>query len=510
MKSDVEQSGTEETVRRVGTVIIGAGFAGLGAAMELDRAAHRDFLIIERGPEVGGTWRDNSYPGAACDVPSHLYSLSFAPNPDWSRTFSSQPEIQDYLRRIARRSGVLDRAWFDTQLTRARWDEAAALWRVDTTRGPVAAEYLVCGFGVLCEPRLPDIPGIETFEGDLFHSSRWNHEVELRGKRVAVIGTGASAIQIVPAIAATVGHLEVYQRTAPWLLPRLDRPYTAVERWAFRHLPGWRKLNRASVYLMRETQGYCLTRGPAFTKPLELIAEAKLRWEIRDPELRARVRPTFRIGCKRMLPSNDYYPALCRENVDLITTPIREITPDAVVTADGARHAADILVVATGFHVTDSPTFAIVHGRDGRSMAEMFDGAGPRAYKGTTMTNFPNAFVLTGPNTATGHTSQLYMIEAQLAYLVDALTTLRERGLRTFEVRADAQADYNARIQAELTGSVWNSGGCRSWYLDKNGHNTTLWPGTTWPFRRETRRFDLEAYEVTAAPAQERETSAAS
>lgn len=494
-----DNPGAARPVRHVGTLIVGGGFGGLGAAIRLSKNGNSDFLLLERGNEVGGTWRDNTYPGAACDVPSHLYSYSFALNPTWSRSFSRQPEIQRYILEVAERYQVLDKAVFDCEVTSARWNDAATYWEVDSSKGRFTADTMIGAFGGLCEPSLPEIKGIDTFEGHTFHSSRWNHGVDLAGKRVAVIGTGASAIQIVPAIAGTVGHLDVYQRTAPWLLPRFDRPYSAPERFAFRHIPGWQRLSRALIYLFHETQGFSLTKGPAFMKPLELVAKAKLRLEVPDRRLRAKVRPNFRLGCKRMLLSNDYYPALGRDNVDLVTDGIAEIRPNAIVTTDGAVREIDALVVATGFHVTDSPTFRIIHGRDGRSLAEVFDEVGMQAYRGTTVTNFPNAFLLLGPNTATGHTSQVYMIEGQINYTVDAIATMRRLGLKTVEVHREEQDAYNNWIQRSLAKSVWNTGGCKSWYLDKRGHNPTLWPGLTLRFHRLTRKFDIEAYDTSAA-----------
>jgi cation diffusion facilitator CzcD-associated flavoprotein CzcO len=479
--------------------VIGSGFSGLGAAVRLDEAGHRDFLVLERGDDVGGTWRDNRYPGAACDVPSHLYSYSFALNPNWTRSFSTQPEIEEYIRGVAQRAGVLDRHVFGCQVTRAAWQEERNCWELSTSHGTMTAEVLIGAFGALAEPSLPPIPGIDDFAGELFHSAQWNHDADLTGKRVAVIGTGASAIQIVPAIADTVAHIDVYQRTAPWLLPRFDRPFTAVERWAFRNIPGVLRLARAGIYAARETQVLGLAKNPAFMKVFELISRAKIRAEIRDPELRRKVTPNFRIGCKRMLIANDWYPALDRDNVDLVTDGIREIDGRSIVTKDGTVREVDAIVVATGFHVTDSPMFHTICGRDGRSLSQTFADEGMRAYKGTTIAGYPNLFVLVGPNTGLGHTSMVYMIESQLNYVVDAVTTMTRRGLSTVDVREDVQEQYNEELQRKLAGSVWMTGGCASWYLDDHGNNTTLWPDFTFRFRRQTRLFDIDAYETTSA-----------
>jgi cation diffusion facilitator CzcD-associated flavoprotein CzcO len=476
----------------------------LGAAIRLQEAGHRDFLVFERGDDVGGTWRDNTYPGAACDVPSHLYSYSFALNPDWTRSFSAQPEIEKYLRGVAQRYGVLGRHRFGCTVNRAAWNPTESQWELSTSSGPVTADVLITAFGSLAEPSLPAIPGIESFSaagGEMFHSARWNHDADLTGKRVAVIGTGASAIQIVPAIADRVAHLDVYQRTAPWLLPRFDRPFTRAEQWAFRHVPGFLRAARAGIYAGREIQVVGLAKNPNLMKGFELLSRAKIRSEIKDPALRRKVTPNFRIGCKRMLISNEWYPALDRDNVDLVTDGIKEIDGHRIIATDGTAREVDAIVVATGFHVTDSPMFDTVCGADGASLTQRFADKGMRAYKGTTVAGYPNMFVLVGPNTGLGHSSMVYMIESQLNYVVDAVTTMREQGLRTVEVKQDALDSYNERLQRALNGSVWMTGKCASWYLDAHGNNTTLWPDFTFRFRNQTRRFDLDAYEVTRAQA---------
>jgi cation diffusion facilitator CzcD-associated flavoprotein CzcO len=484
-------------VQHVQVAIIGSGFSGLGAAIRLDRAGHRDFLVFERGSTVGGTWRDNTYPGAACDVPSHLYSYSFAPNPNWTRSFSAQPEIQQYLRGVAERSGVLDRHLFDCEVRHARWNADTARWELSTAQGEFSADVLVTGFGSLVEPAMPDIPGLESFAdagGQLFHSARWDHDADLTGRRVALIGTGASAIQIAPEIAKKVARLDVYQRTAPWLLPRVDRPYTAVERFLFRHVPAARRLARAGVYAGRELQVVGLTRAPQLMRIFELLSAVKIRSEITDRELRRKVTPNFRIGCKRMLLSNEWYPTLGRDHVELVTDGIAEVRGRRIVANDGTEREVDAIVIATGFHVTDSPAFETICGSDGRSLAQTFADKGMRAYKGTTVTGFPNMFVLVGPNTGLGHSSMVYMIESQLNYLVDAMDTLRDRGLHTVEVRESVMDDYNTALQDRLADTVWMTGHCASWYLDAHGKNTTLWPDFTFRFRNQLRHFDIGAY----------------
>ncbi|WP_406265368.1 NAD(P)/FAD-dependent oxidoreductase [Nocardia sp. NBC_00881] len=491
----------DRPTRHAKTIIIGSGFAGLGLAIRLAQQGRDDYLVLERGSDVGGTWRDNTYPGAACDVPSHLYSYSFELNPDWTRSFSCQSEIQQYIENVSTRYGVRDKHIFDCDVTRARWNNDSAVWEIESSQGSFTADTVVSAVGALCEPALPDIKGINGFEGEIFHSARWNHDADLTGKRVAIIGTGASAIQIVPAIAPKVGRLDVYQRTAPWLLPRLDRSYTKAERLAFRYVPGLQRLSRAAIYAARETQVVGLAKFPALMQVFELLAKAKLRREIRDPELRAKVTPNFRIGCKRMLISNDYYPTLARPNVDVITDGIAEVRKNSIVTKDGTAREIDALIVATGFHVTDSPTYNTIAGRDGRTLSEVFDEIGQQGYKGSTIANFPNMFFLLGPNVGLGHTSMVYMIESQINYVADALATIDRMGLRTVEVRRDMQDAYNKDLQQKLSGSVWVTGGCSSWYLDKHGNNTTLWPDFTFEFRRRTKRFDVAAYDVSLSRA---------
>ncbi|MBD8870544.1 flavin-containing monooxygenase [Nocardioides donggukensis] len=486
-------------------LVIGAGFAGLATAIRLQEDGERDFLVIEKGAEVGGTWRDNTYPGAACDVPSQLYSYSFAPNPDWSMSFSPQPEIQAYIRRVAEDAGVLDRFRFHTAVEAAVWDEAAQHWRVDLSTGEtVTASILVSGAGGLSAPRLPDIDGIGDFRGEIFHSAQWNHDADLTGKRVAVIGTGASSIQIVPEVQRIAAHLDVYQRTAPYVLPRNDRTYTRLERLAFRHLPFVQRAYRTAIYWGRECYVPGFTLQPRLAWPAKRMALANIAKGISDPDLREKVTPTYEIGCKRILISNTYYPALDADNVDLVTDPISRITGDAVVTADGVEHPVDVLVVATGFFTTELPIAERIVGREGRSLAETWRDSGMAGYKGTTVHGFPNLFQVVGPNTGLGHSSMVFMIEAQVEYLRDAVRTMRRHEYATVEPRRDAQQRWNDDLQRRMRRTVWHTGGCSSWYLDEHGRNTTLWPRTTFAFRSLLSAFDVAAYEVTA-PVRERE-----
>jgi cyclohexanone monooxygenase len=491
-------SGPGSGPRHLGVLIIGSGFAGLGAAIKLAQAGRSDFLVIERGSTVGGTWRDNTYPGAACDVPSHLYSYSFELNPYWSRSFSPQREIQSYLERTADKYAVRDKHLFDTTVTEARWDADDAIWRVSTTAGNFTADVLVAAVGSLAEPALPDIAGIETFEGEIFHSARWNHDANLAGKRVAVIGTGASAIQIVPEIAKQVGHLDVYQRTAPWVMPRHDRDYPKLEKLAYKYVPGLQRAARELIYWGRETFVLGFAFEPKILRAAQRVARKNIDKAISDPDLRRRVTPDFQIGCKRILISNDWYPTLAKDHVDLITDGIAEIRPNAIVTKSGEVREVDAIVVATGFHVTDSPTYELVHGVDGRSLADVWREHGMQAYKGATVHGFPNLMFVIGPNTGLGHTSMVYIAESHLNYLTSALEQMQRFGIRTFDVRADEQRRFNERLQSRMKQTIWSTGGCSSWYLDDHGRNTTLWPGFTFTFRQMTRKFDLAAYDTTA------------
>ena len=482
-------------------LIIGSGFAGLCAAIKLAEAGETDYLVIEKASDVGGTWRDNTYPGACCDIPSQLYSFSFARNPGWSSSYSPQPEIQRYLRRIADEYGVRDKVRFHTELEHAAWDETTQRWQVRTTAGAVSSRTLVSAAGGLSEPRLPEIDGLDTFGGAVFHSARWDHSADLDGKRVAVIGTGASAIQIVPEMQKVAGHLDVYQRTAPWVIPRNDRTYPKAERAALRRIPALGRLYRTGIYWSHEGYVPMFTWQPRLGLPAQKAALANLHHGIKDPALRAKVTPSFQIGCKRVLRSNTYYPALAADNVDLVTDPIARVTPTAVVTADGAEHPVDVIVVATGFWTTELPIAERIVGRSGRSLAEEWADTGMSAYKGTTVHGFPNLFLMTGPNTGQGHTSMVFIIESQVAYLLDAVRTLRSHRYAAFEPRSDAQSAWNAGLQRRMKRTVWNTGGCSSWYLDTHGRNTVLWPKSTVTFRRRLARFDPEAYDASPAVA---------
>ncbi|MGY1603400.1 flavin-containing monooxygenase [Geodermatophilus sp. SYSU D00815] len=484
--------------REVGIAIIGSGFAGLGMAIQLRQRGETDVVVLERADDVGGTWRDNRYPGAACDVQSNLYSFSFAPNPDWPRSYSAQPEIQAYLQDVAARYGVREQVVFGADVTAARWDDDERRWRISTTAGEFRARVLISAAGALADPTYPDIPGLDGFEGDVMHSARWDDDVDLEGRAVGVIGTGASAVQIVPAIQPVVGSIAVYQRTAPWVVPRSDRPVRRSARWLYRRVPPFQKAVRGVLYAVRELLVVGMAKRRRFLKPVERLARAHLARQVRDPKLREALTPDYAIGCKRILISNDYYPAVAAPNAELVTAGIAEVRPRSVVTRDGVERPTDVLVLATGFHVTDLPIAERIRGRDGRTLAQVWDD-GITTNRSTTVAGFPNLFLLVGPNVGVGHTSVVYMIESQVAYVDAALRTMDAEGLEVLETTPRAMAAYRDLVAGRSEGTVWLAGGCASWYLDEHGRNSALWPDFTFRFRRMLSAFDRENYVGTPA-----------
>jgi cation diffusion facilitator CzcD-associated flavoprotein CzcO len=484
----------------VDIAIIGSGFSGLGMAIRLKQEGIEDFTVLERADDVGGTWHYNTYPGCACDVPSHLYSFSFAPNPGWSETYSRQNEIRAYLKRCADDFGIRPHVRLDCEVTGAAWDEDLAGWRLETSDGSLTARVVVAGPGPLAEPKLPDVPGIESFEGRAFHSARWDHDYDLTGKRVAAIGTGASAIQFVPEIQKQVARLHVVQRTAPWIMPHPNRPISRREKRLYERFPLLQKLVRGGAYAGRELFVLGFVKNPKLMKVAEKIARTHMARQISDPELLEKVTPDYTIGCKRILPSNRWYRALGEPNVELLTGGVAEIRPHSVVTGDGEEREVDALIFGTGFQVTEMPVGKLVRGAGGRTLDEFWSGS-PKALYGAAMSGFPNFFVLCGPNTGLGHSSMVYMIESQVAYVMDALRHMKSHGADSVEAREDAMARFNDDLDERMERTVWSTG-CASWYLDETGRNATLWPDWTWRFRMRTARFDPADFRLgTRAPA---------
>jgi cation diffusion facilitator CzcD-associated flavoprotein CzcO len=482
--------------------IVGTGFAGLGMAIRLKQSGVEDFVMLEKADEVGGTWRDNHYPGCACDVQSHLYSFSFAPNPEWSRMFSPQPEIWAYLRKCADQYGLRSHIRFNTELTSASWDDKAGVWKLGLAAGrKLSAQVLISGMGGLSRPAYPvGVKGLDQFKGKTFHSQDWDHDYELKGKRVAVLGTGASAIQFVPQIQKQVEQLDLYQRTPPWILPKPDRDVSAFEHRLFRALPLAQRLFRGAIYAIMESRVLGFTVNPKLMNLVKRMALGHIRHQINDPELRAKVTPDYMVGCKRILISNDYYPALDQPNVDVITRGIREVRARSIIGEDGVERPVDAIIFGTGFHATEPMPRGVLFGRGGQDIVESWR-EGPEAYKGTTVSGFPNLFLIVGPNTGLGHNSMVYMIESQVNYVMDALRQMEQGKLRSVDVKPQVQSAFNRRIQNQLSQAVWSAGGCKSWYLHPSGKNTSLWPGFTFSYRRQTRRFDLAAYDAEGAVA---------
>ncbi len=470
--------------------IIGSGFSGIAMARYLKKSGREDFTIFEKGDDVGGTWRDNTYPGIACDVPSNLYSFSFALNPDWSRSYSGGWEINNYIRETAKKLDILKHIRFGDAITSAAWDDEAGIWRCESQQGPFTADFLIGAMGPLSEPQIPELPGIEKFKGRTFHSQQWDHDYDLAGKRVAVVGTGASAIQFVPQIQPEVAELHLYQRTAPWILPRSERSLTKFEHKLYRFFPPAQKLVRGAVYSMLEMRVVAFVKQSWIMSLAEPLAKLNIRRHIKDKELRKKVTPNFRIGCKRILMANNYYPALAQDNVEVITHGVTEVRENSIVAADGTEREVDAIIWGTGFHVTDNPEWDNIYGRDGRSLTETWAPTGMRSYLGTLVPNFPNTFLIIGPNTGLGHNSMVYMIESNVEYIISVLDHVERAGARDVEVAESTVETFEEDIVRRSRGTVWTTGGCDSWYLDSSGRNTVLWPDFTFRFRKLCRSFE--------------------
>jgi cation diffusion facilitator CzcD-associated flavoprotein CzcO len=469
-------------------VIIGSGFAGLGMAIRLKQAGFHDFVVLEKNDDLGGTWRDNQYPGCACDVPSHMYSFSFELNHDWSRMFAPQREIWDYLRRTVDKYGVGGHVRYGSAVEAMEYDDETRRWQVTTAAGDVyTPRAVISGIGALHIPSYPNIPGLERFTGATFHSAEWDRSYDLTGKRVAVIGTGASAIQFVPQLANQAKRLYVFQRTAPWVQPKPDFEFPERMRRVLRRVPGATRALRNTLYWALESRSVGFTIDPRLSKPMESLAKRHIARQVPDPDLRAKVTPDYTIGCKRVLLSSDYYPALSRDNVGLVTDGIAEVRENSIVTDDGAEYDVDVIIYGTGFKVTDALMEQRIVGRNGLKIQEAW-ADGIEAHHGITIAGFPNFFMLLGPNTGLGHNSVVFMIEVQIQHIMSCLRLLSENKADTIEVRPEAMRRFNERIQRRLRRAVWSQGGCQSWYLDENGVNRALWPGFTFEYWAGTRR----------------------
>ncbi|SON62664.1 Baeyer-Villiger monooxygenase [Mycobacterium simulans] len=501
----VDESKPDRPPIHTRAVIIGTGFSGLGMAIALQQQGFsgQDFVILEKADDVGGTWRDNSYPGCACDIPSHLYSFSFEPKPDWKNPFSYQPEIWDYLKGVTEKYGLRRYIEFNSLVDRAYWDDDEYRWHVFTADGrEYVAQFLVSGAGALHIPSFPDIEGRNEFAdagGRAFHSAEWDHSVDLTGKRVAIIGTGASAIQIVPEIVGKVAELQLYQRTPPWVVPRSNPEIPRPLRAAMETIPGLRALVRLVIYWAQEALAFGMTKRPNALKFIEAYCKWNIWRSVRDRELRRKLTPKYRIGCKRILNSSTYYGAVADPKTELITDGIARITRDGIVTADGqgreAQRKVDVIVYATGFHVTDSYTYVQVKGQHGEDLVDRWNREGIAAHRGITVADVPNLFFLLGPNTGLGHNSVVFMIESQIRYVVDAIAKCDKMGAQALAPTREAQDRFNDELQRKLADSVWNTGGCSSWYLDEHGKNTVLWGGYTWQYWRETRSVKPAEYQ---------------
>ena len=477
--------------------VVGAGFGGVGAAVMLRRAGYDDVTVFERGERVGGVWHHNTYPGAACDIPSHLYEFSFAPNPRWSRRYAPQAEIQAYLEDVARRHGVLDRIRTGTEVTSARWDGERSRWVLETAAGAHEADMLIACCGQLSEPSVPPIPGLDGFAGPAFHTARWRHDVELAGRRVAVMGTGCSAIQVVPAIQPIAAHVDVYQRSPGWTIPKMDFAYRERTRRLFQRLPALQRLDRAAILAVQELGAAAMTRHRWLLPALRAVARHQITKAIPDSELRRKVTPRDEVGCKRIMLTDDWYPTLTRPNVELVADRVAAVTADAIRTEDGRERPADVLVLATGFKTHGFVAPMEIAGSGGRSLAQEWAGV-PRAYFGLTVPGFPNLFVLYGPNTNGGTGSVIYTIEAGMRHVLAALATMERADARRIEVRREAADEFDRTLRAALADTVWHTG-CTNWYVDENGHDPNQWPWLQRTYRRRTARIAPGAYELGAA-----------
>lgn len=477
----------------ISILITGTGFSGICVGIQLKKAGFHNFKIVEKANDVGGTWRDNHYPGAACDVKSNLYSFSFEPNPNWTREYSPQAEILEYIKYCVKKYELEQHILFNWEVKSATYDDETGIWELTNQRKEkLRANVAVVGNGPLHIPSLPNIEGINDFGGEIFHSSNWNHKYDLNDKNVCVIGTGASSIQFVPEIQPKVKNLYLMQRTAPWVLPKPDGPFSTRQNVMFEKIPFVQRMNREFIYYLNEAQLVGMKYEKRILKLGEMLGKYHINKYIKDEALRKKLTPNFSLGCKRVLLSNNYYPALAQNNVDVVTDGIKKFTKTSVLTNDGKSRKIDAIILGTGFHVADSFKFYNVKGKNGAALKDIL-GDSPEAYYGTSIHQFPNLFLMLGPNTGLGHNSMIYMIESQVNYIVDALHQMVRHNIKSIEVRKEVQDAFNEEIQKKLEGTIWLSG-CKSWYLNEDGKNHTVWPGFTLEFRNQTKHIHLKDY----------------
>jgi len=474
-------------------IIIGSGFGGMMTAIRLRQIGETDIIILERDCDVGGVWRDNRYPGCACDVESHLYSMSFAPNPNWSTIFAKQPEIYDYLKNCAQKFDLLQLIRFQHEVQRMDWDDTNGIWIIETTKGQFRARMVIGAFGALSDPDIPRLKGMDKFKGQAFHSANWPSNLDIQNKRVAVVGTGASAIQFIPEIQPQVAQLHIFQRTPPWIIPRLDGPISERKKKLYRQVPLLQKANRLKFYLQREYMAIGFINPKMMNKTQEQ-ALAHMHKDIKDPDLRQKLTPNYTIGCKRILLSNNYYPALAKPNVDVNTNGIAEIEEHAVIDQKGNRIEVDMIIYGTGFKVTDTPLARQIYGIDGHSLAQEWNGS-PKAYLGTMVAGFPNLFILQGPNTGLGHSSVIFMMEAQIMHMQKVIKHMRTKYYDVIQPTRKAQQRFVEEMSKAMQQTVWSLGGCKSWYIDQTGRNSTIWPSFTFTYRQLASKFKAEDYE---------------
>ena len=495
VEKKVTSTKKKQPVHTYDTIVVGAGISGIAAAYQMNQAGYHDYIVLEKASRVGGTWRDNNYPGCGCDVPSALYSFSFSPSHKWSHLFAKQPEILSYLEEVVEKYDLGGKIEFDHELTQAKWDEAQHIWHLQTSKGAYQAKTVIFTTGPITEPSMPKLKGIETFKGEMFHSARWNHDYDLTGKRIAVIGTGASAIQFIPQVQPLAKQLIVFQRTAPWVLPKADMELNQTAKGIISRFPVIQQTWRNSIAQILNGINFGL-RNPKVLEPVNFLSKQLLKLQIKDEKLRKDVTPNFTIGCKRLLFANNYYPALQQDNVSLVPHGLVEIDGNTVIAANGERHEVDVIIWGTGFEVSHPPIGKRVYDANGQILAERWKNSSPEAYLGASIEHVPNAFLVLGPNILV-YDSFIGIAEAQVGYIVDGLLKMRDQKFTRFEIKGKVIAQHNQRLQKHLKTTVFNAGGCKSYYLDENGRNFAAWPWSLQELRNQLKQLDLNHYTVT-------------